>query len=390
MTVLLEHVHGLPGAGYGKATNRLSWGWQPRRAADRLRARTHLVPLRMDSPLVASRESSPAIRYASYLLAAVALLLILGFHLVSALLAGLLVHELVHAMAPLLGQRISGGRARVLVVAALGVIVVGLLIALILGAITFFRNEIGNPELLWQQQLMPLVEKARQQLPSALVDHLPDSVADLREAALDQMRKHALTLQLAGKVAVRVFVHIIIGLVLGALVALSDSTRAAHQVGPLAAALSLRCKRLAAAFRNIVFAQIKISLINTLFTAIFLLGVLPLMGIHVPLSKTLVVLTFIVGLLPVVGNLISNTAVTIAALSVSLGVGVAALAFLIVIHKLEYFLNARIVGMQINARAWELLVAMLVMEAAFGLPGMIAAPIYYAYLKSELEFEKLI
>jgi predicted PurR-regulated permease PerM len=127
-----------------------------------------------------------------------------------------------------------------------------------------------------------------------------------------------------------------------------------------------------------------------LFTAIFLLGVLPLMGIHVPLSKTLVVLTFIVGLLPVVGNLVSNTAVTIAALSVSLGVGVAALGFLIVIHKLEYFLNARIVGMQINARAWELLVAMLVMEAAFGLPGMIAAPIYYAYLKSELEFEKLI
>jgi len=95
-------------------------------------------------------------------------------------------------------------------------------------------------------------------------------------------------------------------------------------------------------------------------------------------------------LLPVVGNLISNTAVTIAALSVSLGVAVAALGFLVVIHKLEYFLNARIVGMQINARAWELLIAMLLMEAAFGLPGMVAAPIYYAYLKSELEFAKLI
>ena len=30
------------------------------------------------------------------------------------------------------------------------------------------------------------------------------------------------------------------------------------------------------------------------------------------------------------------------------------------------------------------------MEAAFGLPGVIAAPIYYAYLKSELEAAKLI
>ncbi|NMW25459.1 AI-2E family transporter, partial [Rhodanobacter denitrificans] len=153
---------------------------------------------------------------------------------------------------------------------------------------------------------------------------------------------------------------------------------------------SLRCQRLAEAFHNIVFAQIKISLINTLFTAIFLLGVLPLMGIHVPLAKTLVVVTFMVGLLPVIGNLISNTAIAIAGLSVSLGVGIAALVFLILIHKLEYFLNARIVGTQIRARAWELLVAMLLMEAAFGLPGVIAAPIYYAYLKSELEAEQLL
>ena len=62
----------------------------------------------------------------------------------------------------------------------------------------------------------------------------------------------------------------------------------------------------------------------------------------------------------------------------------ASLAFLIVIHKLEYFLNARFVGTRIEARAWELLLAMLLMEAAFGVAGLIAAPIYYAYLKDEL------
>lgn len=339
-------------------------------------------------PLI-PRASSPAIRYASYLLTAVALWLIIDIHLLPALLAGLLVYELVQAMTPLLGKRISGERARVVVVALLGAIVVGLLLALVLGAISLFRSEIGNPELLWQQQLMPLVEKAREQLPAILVNNLPDSVNDLRVGTIELARKHAGTLQLAGKGAVRVFVHVIIGLVLGAIVALSR-TRPAHQIGPLAAALSLRCQRLAEAFHNIVFAQIKISLINTLFTAIFLLGVLPLLGIHVPLSKTLVALTFVVGLLPVVGNLLSNTAVTIAALSVSLGVGIAALGFLVLIHKLEYFLNARIVGVQIHARAWELLIAMLLMEAAFGLPGVIAAPIYYAYLKRELDAENLI
>jgi predicted PurR-regulated permease PerM len=300
-----------------------------------------------------------------------------------------LVYELVQATAPLLGKRVPSDRARVLVVALLGTIVVGLLVLLILSAVSFLRNEIGNPEVMWQQQLMPLVEKARQQLPPAAVGWLPDSVDDLRVMAMELTRKHSVSLQTIGKGAARVFVHILIGMVLGAVVALSRA-RPAHQVGPLAAALGLRCQRLAEAFHNIVFAQIKISLLNTVFTAIFLLGVLPLMDIHVPLAKTLVVFTFIVGLLPVIGNLISNTAITIAGLSLSLGVGIAALGFLILIHKLEYFLNARIVGGQIRARAWELLVAMLIMEAAFGLPGLIAGPIYYAYLKSELEAERMI
>nr|WP_199045511.1 AI-2E family transporter [Dyella sp. ASV24] len=332
---------------------------------------------------------SPAIRIASYLLAGIALVLVLGLRLLPALFAGLLVYELVQSTAPLLGKRVPSDRARMLVVALLATIVVGLLVLLILSAVSFLRNEIGNPELLWQQQLMPLVEKAREQLPATVVGWLPDSVDDLRVMALELTRKHSVSLQTIGKEAARVFVHILIGMVLGAIVALSR-TRPAHQVGPLASALGLRAQRLAEAFHNIVFAQIKISLLNTAFTAIFLLGVLPLMDIHVPLAKTLVVITFIAGLLPVIGNLISNTAITIAGLSISLGVGVAALGFLILIHKLEYFLNARIVGSQIRARAWELLVAMLLMEAAFGLAGLIAAPIYYAYLKSELEAERLI
>jgi len=55
-----------------------------------------------------------------------------------------------------------------------------------------------------------------------------------------------------------------------------------------------------------------------------------------------------------------------------------------VVHKLEYFLNARIVGGEIKASAWELLCAMLLFEAAFGLPGLVAAPIFYAYAKAEL------
>src|SRR6201991_290285 len=337
----------------------------------------------------AAPSRTHAVRIASYIAAGLGLFLVLYLRLLPALLAGLLVYEVVVSTAPLMGRKLSGDRARVLAVALIGVLVVGLLTLLILGGISFFRNEIGNPEDLWQNKLMPLVERARQQLPPAVVDRLPDSVDALRVAAMDWMRSHAVTLQLAGKEAARVLVHILIGLVLGAFVALIRA-RPTHQVGPFAAELSLRSARLADAFHNIVFAQIKISLFNTLFTAIYLLAVLPLFGVPLPLTKTLIVVTFVVGLLPVIGNLLSNTAITIVGLSVSLYVGLGALAFLIVIHKFEYFLNARIVGGQIRARAWELLVAMLLFEAAFGLPGVVAAPIFYAYLKAELEAEHFI
>ena len=136
--------------------------------------------------------------------------------------------------------------------------------------------------------------------------------------------------------------------------------------------------------------KLRISAVNTILTGLYLFVALPLVGVHLPLAKTVLVIAFLVGLLPVVGNLVSNTIIVILSLSVSLSVAIASLAFLVVIHKLEYFLNAHMIGTQVHAHAWELLLAMLVMETAFGISGLIAAPIYYAYLKGELVSRSLV
>jgi predicted PurR-regulated permease PerM len=82
--------------------------------------------------------------------------------------------------------------------------------------------------------------------------------------------------------------------------------------------------------------------------------------------------------------------IVVVSMSHSLGVAIGSLAFLVIIHKLEYFLNARIVGGQIRANAWELLITMLLMEAIFGIAGIVAAPIYYAYIKSELRAREMV
>jgi len=332
---------------------------------------------------------SPArLSLVSHLLAAFALWLVLHLHLLPALLAGLLVFALVNVLAPTLQRHLPGARAHWLIVALLAALVVGLLSLLIVGAIAFLGTEHGNPMALFER-MTPLVERARTQLPAFVVNYLPDNSEEIRVAVMAWLHDHAAQLQLAGKNAARVTAHLLIGMVLGAMLAL-HTARARLHGGPLTGVLNARCTNLVTAFHDIVFAQFKISAINTLFTGIFLLVVLPLFGVNMPLAKSLVVATFVFGLLPVIGNLISNTLIFVVGLSVSLWVAVAALTFLIVIHKFEYFLNARIVGTQIRARAWELLIAMLVMEAAFGIAGLVAAPIYYAYLKRELEAAALI
>ena len=326
---------------------------------------------------------------AACVLAALALFAVLPLHLLPALLAGLLVFAIIDALAPRLERYVPRASAHGLVALGLSVVVVGLLTIAVVAIVSIVRREVGDPSA-FLESLNPLLDRARGQLPAFVVDHLPDNITDIRVAAVDWMRQHASALQLAGKTAARVFVHLLIGMVLGAMIALAAARGRGQQATPFVAALLERSSNLLGAFRDIVFAQVKISAINTLLTGIFLLVLLPLFSTPIPFAKTLVVVTFIVGLLPVAGNLISNTLIFIAALSVSFADAVAALAFLILVHKLEYFLNARIVGTQIRARAWELLIAMLLMESAFGIGGLIAAPIYYAFLKRELAAAKLI
>ncbi len=325
---------------------------------------------------------------ASHILAGIGLIGILLWHLPAALFAGLLVYALVQSLAPPLKRHLPGIRADWAVVALLVVAVVGAITALIIATIAFFHSEHGNPAVIFER-VAPALDRARAQLPAWIVEYLPANPDDIRAVVLEWMKEHTAQLQGVGQHALRILVQVIIGIALGSMVALYKA-RNHPSGGPLAMALTQRAAHLVIAFKDVVFAQVKISAVNTALTTIFLLVVLPLFHVSLPLSKTLVVATFVVGLLPVVGNLITNTLIFVMGLSVSPLVAVAALAYLIVIHKLEYFLNARIIGGQISARAWELLIAMLLMEAVFGAPGLIAGPIYYAYLKRELKSAQLI
>jgi predicted PurR-regulated permease PerM len=328
------------------------------------------------------------VRALSLLLAVCGLLLILPLHLLACFISGFVVYELVNALTPYAQKITRLHHARWVVVVAISVLVVSCLILAVTGLFSLLMLDVRNP-MAFNNLVSRLLSDAQGRLSPLLLHYLPANIDELQRCFLQWLREHIAMLQLVGKNAAHIFVTMLIGMVLGAIISLqNDEYR--QQQPPLKHELIERVRMLSQAFRNVVFAQFRISLINTVLSAVFLIGILPLSGVQLPLSKTLIVLTFICGLLPVVGNLISNTLILLVGLSVSLGVGAAALGYLVVIHKIEYFLNARIVGSRIKAKSWEVLLAMLIFEAAFGLSGVIAAPIYYAYLKSEMKLTGLI
>ncbi len=315
---------------------------------------------------------------------AVALLVVLHFHLVAALLSGLLVHELVHALAPRIAfGRMRGTGARLLTVGLIATLVIAALAGAVVLALSFLRSEVAGSESLLVR-LADILDASRGSLPAWMHSQLPGDPEALREKIVALMRDHAGRMQQIGRSIGIGLGHVLIGAIIGAMVCLREA-RGGERATPFVEQLETRLAGLARSFRSIVFAQVKISAINTVMTGLYLWVVLPMMGVDLPLRKTMIAVTFVAGLLPIIGNLISNTLIVIVSLSASFTTAAASLAFLVILHKLEYFLNARIVGGEIKSSAWELMCAMLVGEATFGVPGLIAAPILYAYFKDELK-----
>lgn len=311
----------------------------------------------------------------------VALLLVLHLHLMPALFAGIggfvLYRSLRERVRAHLEWRKSPWITYLLLAAALGGIGLALFEAfeLLLSA-----SSGGLARLL--QLLADTLDQIRTTAPDWIATRLPDSAAALQAGVSGWLRNHAAQVQQWGRDALRVLLYLLLGLAIGILAGAAPSPTTSGT--PLVQLAQNRLLQLALAFRDIVAAQLRIALVNALVTGLYLLVLLPLLGYRVPMASTLVAFTFFASLLPIIGNLLSNTAIVLAALTVSVWLGAASLAFLVVVHKLEYFLNAHFVGSRTQIPTYALLASMLVLEAGFGAAGLVAAPVYCAWLTREL------
>lgn len=230
-------------------------------------------------------------------------------------------------------------------------------------------------------QIIFIIDQLQQLLPYSIAKYLPESAHAIQTFLLETAKTYAPQLQLMGIHTLRGVGYVVIGGVIGGILALQLPHNPLTHQKPLTQYFRQKFDELVAGFSDVFFAQVKISAINTILTSVYLLGILPAIGHPLPMPYTVVLITFVAGLFPVVGNLVSNVVIVVLSLTHGLIISIASLAWLVSIHKLEYFLNAQIIGNKIRATAWELLLFMLILESTFGIAGLISAPIIYAQIK---------
>jgi predicted PurR-regulated permease PerM len=351
------------------------------------------IPLLPPEPGPARRPRVPWEEWAAYGILGTLLLFIMVKHMVSAAIVGLALYLILDRVSERFQGRMSKGVVRPLALLVVTVTMAGIVAAGIALTVTMLRRGAGNVPAMMEQMadILGSVRLWLGGLGSQMIPEVLTDAEDFKITIVAWLKTHAQTLRAGGMWIGVGLVHTIMGVLLAILVFFRHVTKQDEvNRAPLARQLVEKVDRFAHAFGRVAAAQIKISAVNTSLTAIYLLVILPLFGIRIPFGTTLVVITFLCGLIPVLGNLISNTVITILSLGVSPGTAVASLSFLVVIHKLEYLINSRIVGGETDSQAWEILLAIIVGETAFGVGGVVMAPILYAFIKRELRDRGLV
>ncbi|OTG90179.1 AI-2E family transporter [Acinetobacter sp. ANC 3832] len=327
---------------------------------------------------------------ASYLLMLIFLALLIPLHLLASFFAGFVIFEIINSLGTLTEKYIDGQRARITISVVLGIIIVAFITLAITGLISFVQHDLqGSGVSAISDQIDDALQTLQQQIVQYIPSFIPYSLTELKDQTFTFIKDNLSILKNTGTDVLHNLATMLIAMIIGILVSLNQLHRDSNQP-VFKKALVKRIENLSISFKNVVFAQIKISAINTVLFIIFAHIALPIFGIHLPFAKTLTILTFVFGLIPIVGNLVSNTIIVITGLTISVTTAGIALVYLILIHKLEYFINAKIIGTKIHAKSWEVLLAMLIFESIFGLAGLIVAPIFYAYIKLELKEAEMI
>ena len=305
----------------------------------------------------------------SYLFIALTLGLVGGLHLATPFIAVLFGYFAL--------SKLSFGKQKWLAI----VLFLALVLGVFYGFVHYFRHAIRVLPRIAENSIPSIIDYANAhgvELPFTDLDSLKSLVKDSISDELKSIGNFA-------RLVTKEFVFLVIGFVVAISLFLNAKMDLERDRHPLKNNLYSRaCDEISERFRAfyhsfaiVMGAQLIISAINTALTSIFIISV------SLPHPGLVITVTFLCGLLPIIGNLISNITIVAIAFTVSPRLALAALVFLIVVHKLEYFLNSKIIGERIKNPVWLTLLALILGERLMGIPGMILAPVVLNYIKVE-------
>lgn len=207
-----------------------------------------------------------------------------------------------------------------------------------------------------------------------------DNALELRDLVVASAKDNFASVSKTSGLLTRGFFLVLVGVFAAAMRFLTpaDPDSGSNLFEAVRTEFSARVRLFVRSFELVVGAQVAISTVNTALTALFLYA----MGF--PFKTFLMLTTFVCGMVPIVGNVISNVAIVTAGLTVSVQLATFGLVYLVVIHKLEYILNSRIIGGSIDTPMWMTLLGLVVGEAMMGVPGILLAPALLHYARAEL------
>jgi predicted PurR-regulated permease PerM len=262
------------------------------------------------------------------------------------------------------------------------------------GFVFFIRQAVDALPKIADTSIPQIVEYARKQgieLPDVEAESIDGEQRpgggwkSLKEIVIVTVKNQLRYLGNFAKIATKEFIFLIIGFVVAISLFLNskiDLERERHLLQNnlytlCSDEIAERFRRLYISFATVMGAQITISVINTALTGIFITI------ISLPYAAVVIGVTFLCGLLPIIGNIISNSVIVGIGFTISPKLAFAALIFLIALHKLEYFLNSKIIGDRIKNPVWLTLIALILGERLMGIQGMILAPVILKYVKLE-------
>ncbi|WP_041944100.1 AI-2E family transporter [Wigglesworthia glossinidia] len=317
------------------------------------------------------------------------ILLSIPLHLFPCYISGFIAYNIVLKITPFFSKIITNCQLRWIIVALMFIFCIILITVIIFSLIIIILSDLQYIIDIFTQNT-DYFSNINKYVPNNFSSFFLDHTKSLKDYFIDLIKDNLILIKHAGKNLLHGLITIFISFVIGILIAINQLTAQKKNTTLLINKIQVRFEYFSNSLKDIFFSQIKISLVNTFLTALIILVIFPIYRIHLPLSKTLIMATFVFGLIPIIGNFISNCILIASALSISLKISGIMLLYLVFIHKLEYFLNAKIIGNRIHSKSWELLLSMLIFEAFFGIEGLVVAPIFYAYLKKELQVAKII